>query len=40
MIFVQPVSQALVEPGRQKTKVPFASPARQRDCSADVPISS
>ena len=36
----QPVATALREPGRQNTKVPLASPARQRDCSVDVPMSS
>src|SRR5690606_9182541 len=39
-ILSQPVAHAFTEPGRQNTNVPFATPARQRDCRLDVPISS
>ena len=38
--FSQPVRQAEVEPGRQNRKVPLARPAKARDCSVEVPISS
>src|SRR5262245_63537845 len=40
MSFSQAVLQAPLEPGRQKTKVPLAEPARARDCRVEVPISS
>ena len=40
MIFSQAVRQAEVEPGRANTNVPLASPAKARDCSVEVPISS
>src|SRR3546814_14845565 len=40
MIFSHAVRQADVEPGRQNTNVPLASPANARDCSDEVPISS
>src|SRR5512143_4312736 len=36
----QPVAQAFEEPGRQKRYVAFATPARQRDCRLEGPISS
>ena len=39
-IFSQAVRQAPLEPGTQKIKVPFASPATVRDCMVEVPISS
>jgi hypothetical protein len=39
-IFSHAVRQADVEPGRANRNVPFASPAKARDCSVDVPISS
>src|SRR5204862_4079608 len=35
-----PVAHAFDEPGRQKTYVAFATPATQRDCRLDGPISS
>ena len=40
MIFSHAVRQAEVEPGRQNRKVWLASPAKARDCSDEVPISS
>src|SRR3546814_18412377 len=40
MIFSHAVRQADVEPGRQNTNVPLASPANARDCSDEVAISS
>jgi hypothetical protein len=36
----QPVRQAPVDPGKQKIRVLFDKPARQRDWSVDEPISS
>src|SRR3546814_7088347 len=39
MIFSHAVRQADVEPGRQNTSVPLASPANARDCSDEVPRS-
>lgn len=36
----QAVRQALVEPGRQQTRVPLESPARARDWMVEVPMSA